>query len=82
MKNDNVQASDTKRDEVLSAITHRPTDSTLENLYKMQIEKLEELKYLWQVYAQETTVGDKKFDKCRFKLMTKRHLEETVKDAH
>ena len=63
-KNDNVQAFDTKWDEVLSALTDRPTDSMLESLYKMQVEKSEELKYSWQVNAQETTLGDKKHDYC------------------
>ena len=53
-KNDNVQPFDTKWDEILSAVTDRPTDSMLESLYKMQIEKSEELKYLLQVHAQKT----------------------------
>ena len=48
---DNVQASDTKWDEVLSAVTARLTDSILESLYKMQVEKSEDLKYRWHVYA-------------------------------
>ena len=39
LKNDNVQASDTKWDEILSAVTGRPTDSILESLHKSLIEK-------------------------------------------
>ena len=39
LKNVNVQAFDTKRDESLSAVTDRFTDSKLESLYKMQVEK-------------------------------------------
>ena len=62
--------------EVLSAITDRPTDSMLESLYKMQVERSEELKYLLQVHAQEMTFGDKKYDYCRLKLMAQRHLEK------
>ena len=53
----------------MSAVTDRPTDNTLESLYRMQIEKSEELKHVLQVYAQETTFGDKKYDDCRLKLM-------------
>ena len=59
-KNDNVQAFDTKWDDVSSAITDRPADNKLGSLYKMQIDKSEELKYLMQIYAQETTFGIKK----------------------
>ena len=43
LKNDIFQAFDTKRDDVISAVTDRPTDSILESLYKMQVEKSEEL---------------------------------------
>ena len=69
MKNDNVQAFDTKWDEVLSAATDRPTDSILESVHKMQVEKSEEMEYLLQVNAQETTFGDKKYDSGRLKIM-------------
>ena len=61
LKNDNVQASDTKWDEVLSAGTDSMSDNILESLYKMQLEKSEELKYLLQVYAEETTFGHKMY---------------------
>ena len=37
LKNDNVQAFDTKWDEVLSAVTDRPTESISECLYMMHI---------------------------------------------
>ena len=72
LKNDHVQAFYTKWDEVLSAVTDRPTDNMLESLYKMQVEKSEELKYLVQVYVQETAIGDKKYDSCRLQLMAKK----------
>ena len=55
LKNDNVQTFDTKCDEVLSAVTDRLTDNMLKCLYKMQVEKSEELKYVLQVHAQETS---------------------------
>ena len=64
-ENDNVQASDTKWDEVLSAGTNRLADNILESLYKMQVEKSDELKYLLQVYAEETTFGHKIYDDFR-----------------
>ena len=67
----NFQAFDTKWDEVLQAVTDRPTDSILESLFQMQVEKSEALTYLLQVHAQETTFGDWKYDDCRLKLMTK-----------
>ena len=60
VQNDNVQTFDTKWDEVLSAVTDRPTDSMLESLHKMQVENSQETKYLLQVFAQERFVGDKK----------------------
>ena len=44
LKNDNVQTFDTKWDEVLPAVTDRPTDSISESLYKMQYEKSDEFK--------------------------------------
>ena len=64
VKSDNVQAFDTKWDDVLSAVTDRFTDNLLESLYKMQVEKLEGLRNLLQDNAQETTFGDKKYDCC------------------
>ena len=42
----------------------------------MQIEKSEELKYLLQVYPQEKTFSDHKYDYCRLKSMFQRHLEQ------
>ena len=39
-KNDNVQAFNTKWNEVLSALTDRLTDNMLERLSKMQVEKV------------------------------------------
>ena len=39
LKNDNVQAFETQWGEVASAVTDEPTDSILESLYKMQVEK-------------------------------------------
>ena len=80
-ENDNGQAFDPKWDEVLSAVTGRPTDSILESLHKMQVEKSEELKSLLQVYALETTFGDKKYDYRRLKLVAQRHLEQKIKDS-
>ena len=47
----------------------------------MQVEKSEELQCLLQVYAQETTVGEKKYDHCRSKLMSQRRLEQKIKDS-
>ena len=41
LKSDNVQAFDTKWDEVLSAVTDRPTDIILESLCKMHVKKSE-----------------------------------------
>ena len=49
LNNDNVQAFDTKRDEVPSAVTERPTDSMLERLCRMQTASSEELKNVLQV---------------------------------
>ena len=50
-----------KKDSV-SAVTDRPTDNTLESLYKMQGGKSEELTLFYKVYAHETTFGDSKDD--------------------
>ena len=82
LKNDNVQALDTRWDDVSSAVTDRITDSIWETLYKMQVEKSEGLKYLLQVYAQETAFGDKMNDYCRLKLKAERHVGQRVKDSH
>ena len=76
------QAFDTKWDKGLSVVTDRPTHNKLESLYKMQADTSEELKYLLQVCAQETTFGDTKNDYCRLKLMVQRHLEQKTKDSH
>ena len=54
----------------------------MESLYKIQIEKSKELKYEQQVYAQETTFGDSKYDYCRLKLVVQRHLEQKMQDFH
>ena len=73
LKNDNVQALDTKWDEESSAVTDRPTDNILESLRKMQVENTEELTYVLQVYARESTFGDKKYDCCRSEDYTGSH---------
>ena len=48
----------------------------------MQVENLEELEYLLQVYAQEMTFGDMKCIYCRLKLMSQRHHQQQIKDSH
>ena len=88
-KNDNIQAFDSKWDEAVSAVTDTSGDSILGSLHKMQVEKSEELKYLLQVYAQETTLGDKRCDdwpndvssrKSRFSFQSKKtRREQTCK---
>ena len=65
-KSNLFQAFNIKWD-VLSAVTDRLTDSILGSLHKMKVERSEELMYLLQVYAQETTFGDKKYDCCSLK---------------
>ena len=82
LQNDNVQAFDTKLNEVTSAVTDRPIDNILESLYKMQVEKSEALKQALHVYTHETTFGDKKCDYCRLKLMAHRYLEQKIKESH
>ena len=54
--------------------------TTLESLYKMQVENSEELKYVLCVQAQETTFGDKE-NTTIAELMARRHLEQKIKDA-
>ena len=61
-KNDSVQAFDTNWAEVLSAVTDRNTDSIIESLCKIEVEKSEELKNVVQLYAEETTFGDKEYE--------------------
>ena len=39
------------------------------------------LKYLLQVYAHETTYGDKMYYYCRQMLMPPRHFEQKIKDS-
>ena len=82
LKNDNVQAFDTKWSEVSSAAIDRATDNVLEICARCKLKKSEDLKYLLQVCAQETTFGDKTHDYCRLKLMAKRHLDNKIKDSH
>ena len=44
--------------------------------HQRQVEKSEALKLLSQVFAQETTFGDKKYHECRLNFMAQRHLEQ------
>ena len=81
LQNDNVQAFDTKLNEVTSAGTDRPIHNILESLYKMQVEKSEELKHALHVCTHETTIGGKKYDYCRLKLMAHRYLEQNIKES-
>ena len=69
-KNDNVQAFDTKWDEVSSAVNDRPTDNILVILTRENLHKAEELKDVLQVDAQETTFADKRYDCCSAKWPT------------
>ena len=64
-KNGNVQACDTKGDEVSSAVTDRPTDNILESLYKMQVERSEDPEILVaslrprdDIWRQENIIAD------------------------
>ena len=82
LQNDNVQAFDTKLNEVTSAVTDRPIGNILVSLYKMQVEKSEELKHALQVYTHKRTFGDKKYDYCRVKVMAHRYLEHKFKESH
>ena len=78
----NVQAFDTKWCEVSSAAIDRATDNVLVICARCKLKKSEDLKYLLQVCAQETTFGDMTHDYCRLKLMAKRHLDNKIKDSH
>ena len=49
---------------------------------RCKFEKSEEMKYSLQVNAQERTVGDKKYDYCRLKLMPKDISSKKRKDSH
>ena len=65
-----------------ASISNAPmTDNMLESLFKMEVEMSDELLYLLQFCAQETTYGDKKYDHCSLKLMVQRHLEQNTKDS-
>ena len=66
-----VQAFDTKVGRSIIG-SQWQTDNILESLYKMQVEKSGKLKYLLQVYARETTFGDKKDHSCKSKLMAQK----------
>ena len=78
VNNDNFQAFDTKLNEVLSA----STDNILESLYKMQIEKSEELKYVFESLRSRGDIfGNNKYDYCRVKLVAQKHLEQRIKDS-
>ena len=49
LKNDNVLAFDTKWDEVISSMHEKPFDTILEHVYRMQLEKSNQLKFVIQV---------------------------------
>ena len=50
---------------------------------RCKLKKSEDLKYLLQVYAQETTFWLQEVWICgRLKLMAQRHLEQKIKDSH
>ena len=50
---------------------------------RCKLKKSENLKYLLQVYAQETTFWIQEvWFCCRLKLMVQRHLEQKIKDSH
>ena len=56
LQNDNVQAFDTKSNEVTSAFANRPIDNILESLYEMQVEKFDycRLRLMAHRYLEET----------------------------
>ena len=79
-RNTNVQAFDTKGDEVLWAVTDRPTDNILEICSRCKLERRKSWNMWWKsTLKRETTVGDKKYDCCRSKLLAHRHLEQKIK---
>ena len=78
LKNDNVQAFDSKWDEVLSAVTDRLADKILKRMHN--IRKVGGIEICVSSLRPRDNIGrQKKDDYCRLELMAQGHLAQKIK---
>ena len=81
LKNDNTLASDTKWDEVISSMNTKPVDTILKMLYRMQLEKSDELKFIMQMHEPETIFQGKPHEYERRKQCVPKDVEQKTRDS-
>ena len=82
LRNDDIQESDSKWDEILLSMTQIPSDDILESLYKLRIRESEKLKIVLELYDLETHQKKLGPDYHRLKTMVKRSIEQEIRNKN
>ena len=80
LRNDDIQAFDSKWDGILLSVTKIPHDDILEGLYKLRIRESEKLKTVLELYDLETHQKKLGPDYHRLKTMVKRSIEQEIRN--
>ena len=78
LRNDDIQAFDSKWDGILLSLTKIPHDDILEGLYTLRIRESEKLKTVLELYDLETHQKKLGPDYHRLKAMVKRSIEQEI----
>ena len=79
LRNDDIQAFDSKWDGILLSMTKIPSDDILGGLYKLRIRESEKLKTVLELYNMEIHQKKAGPDYHRLKTMVKRSIEQDLR---
>ena len=79
LRNDNVQAFDTRWDEIALSMTKIPSDDILESLYKLRIRESDQLKTVLELYDVEINEKVSMPNDQRLKTMVKRSIDQKLR---
>ena len=79
LRNDDIQAFDSKWDEMLLSMTQIPSDEILEGLYKSRLRESEKLKTVLELYNMEIHQKKAGPDYHRLKTTVQRNIEQNLR---
>ena len=82
LRDDNVQESDTRWDEILLSMSKIPSDYVLESLYKMRIRESEQLKTVLELYDMEVHQKISMLNYQQLKTMVKRSIDQKLRSRN
>ena len=82
LRNDDIQAFDSKWEGILLSMTKIPHDDILEGLYKLRVRESQKLKTVLELYDLETHQKKLEPDYHRLKAMVKRSIEQEIRNQN